>query len=167
MRIWIRNTAFFLANLRVCELRTGTPGKFCKFAICGLISTNLRICDFRTGTPKKCAYLRLRNEPKNLRIAICGLKKFACPPLLKTNTALVQCICEKNNTYDCEHFYWRIESLTSWLRSMSLLNFFSTCQRFTRSTWGRGTENGKLTKNTTTKFLQVFFKYYLRFPSVT
>ncbi len=27
MRIWIRNTAFFLANLRIYDLRTGTPRK--------------------------------------------------------------------------------------------------------------------------------------------
>jgi hypothetical protein len=36
--------------------------------ICGFIITNLRICDLRTGTPKKFANLLLRNEPKNLRI---------------------------------------------------------------------------------------------------
>ncbi len=43
------------------------------FAIYGLIIT-----DLRTGTPPKFSDLRLRNEPKNLRI--CGLtKKFACP----------------------------------------------------------------------------------------
>ncbi len=28
MRIWIRNTDFFLANLWVCDLRTGIPRKF-------------------------------------------------------------------------------------------------------------------------------------------
>jgi hypothetical protein len=28
MRIWIRNTAFFLANLRTCDLRPKTPRKF-------------------------------------------------------------------------------------------------------------------------------------------
>ncbi len=62
MRFWIRITAFFLANLRIYNLRTETPRKFAGFAICGLIITNLQICD-----------LRLRNEPKNLQI--CGLKK--------------------------------------------------------------------------------------------
>jgi hypothetical protein len=45
---------------------------------------NLRICDLRNGTPKNFADLRLRNEPKNFRI--CNLrtfkKKFVCPPLL-------------------------------------------------------------------------------------
>jgi len=43
MRIWIRNTAFALANLRICDLpinhykfadfRTGTPNKICGFVI--------------------------------------------------------------------------------------------------------------------------------------
>jgi hypothetical protein len=28
MWIWIGNTAFSLANLRICNLRTGTPQKF-------------------------------------------------------------------------------------------------------------------------------------------
>jgi hypothetical protein len=46
MLIWIRNTAFFLANMRICDLQTGTSKKF--------------------------ADLRLRNEPKNLRI--CDLR---------------------------------------------------------------------------------------------
>jgi hypothetical protein len=58
MRIWIRNTAFFLTNLR--------------FAICGLIIKKLRVWDLRIGTPQKFANLRLRNEPKNLRI--CDLR---------------------------------------------------------------------------------------------
>jgi hypothetical protein len=83
MRIWIRNTAFFLANLWI--------------AICGLEHKgNLWICDLRinhynfadllfadwVGIPQKFADLQLRNEPKNLRI--CDLqtsKTFACPPL--------------------------------------------------------------------------------------
>jgi hypothetical protein len=52
MRLWIRNTAFFLAILRICELRTGTPSKF----------ADLRINHYQF------ADLRLRNEPKNLRI---------------------------------------------------------------------------------------------------
>jgi hypothetical protein len=29
---------------------------------------NLRICDLRTGTPKKFAEFRKRNEPKNMAI---------------------------------------------------------------------------------------------------
>jgi hypothetical protein len=36
--------------------------------ICGLIITNLRICDLRTGITHKFEDLRLRNEPKNLRV---------------------------------------------------------------------------------------------------
>jgi hypothetical protein len=46
MRTWIRNTAFFLANVRIFDLRTDTL--------------------------QKSADLRLRNEPKNLRI--CDLR---------------------------------------------------------------------------------------------
>jgi hypothetical protein len=55
MRIWIRNTAFFLANLRIW---------------------------LRTGTPQKFADLRWRNQPIHLRI--CDLrsnKKIACAPV--------------------------------------------------------------------------------------
>jgi hypothetical protein len=56
--------AEFCRNLQFCDLQKN--------------HTNLRICDLRTGTPKKLADLRLRNEPKNLRI--CGpSKKFTCP----------------------------------------------------------------------------------------
>ncbi len=39
---------------------------------CGLIITNLRIYNLRTSTPQKFADLRLRKEPKNLRI--CDLR---------------------------------------------------------------------------------------------
>jgi hypothetical protein len=44
----------FCRNLRICNDR--------------IINIKLRICDLRTGIPKKFADLRLRNEPKNLRI---------------------------------------------------------------------------------------------------
>jgi hypothetical protein len=40
MRIWIRNTAFFLENLRICGLDR-------------LIIANLRICDLRFADKKK------------------------------------------------------------------------------------------------------------------
>jgi hypothetical protein len=73
------DTQLFLANLLICELRTGHTKE-----ICGLIITNLRIFNLRTGTPKKLTDSRLWNKPKKLWIAICGLtKKFACPPLSK------------------------------------------------------------------------------------
>ncbi len=67
MRIWIKNTAVFLVNLRICDLQVNHY-KFVKFAI----------CDMRTGTLQKFADLRLLNEPKNLRT---NKKKFACPLL--------------------------------------------------------------------------------------
>jgi hypothetical protein len=41
--------------------RFATPRKF---PICGLNITNLRICDLRTGTPENFADLQLRNKPK-------------------------------------------------------------------------------------------------------
>ncbi len=41
MWIWIRNTAFFLTNLRICEL--WDTKEICVFAIRGLIIANLRI----------------------------------------------------------------------------------------------------------------------------
>ncbi len=51
MRICIRNTAFkpfILLNLRFVDWDTQ---EIYGCAICGLIITNLRICDLRTGTP--------------------------------------------------------------------------------------------------------------------
>jgi hypothetical protein len=68
MLIWIRNTSFVLANLRISDLRMGHQA-------------NLRICNLLTGAPQKFEDFRLRNEPKNVRI--CDLrtdkKKFrAC-----------------------------------------------------------------------------------------
>jgi hypothetical protein len=47
------------ANLRFCDLRTGTPRKF----------ADLRFADLAS---QKSTNLRLRNEPKNLRI--CDLR---------------------------------------------------------------------------------------------
>jgi hypothetical protein len=71
MRIWIRNTASFLANLRICALRH---------------QGNFLICDLR-NIHYKFADLRLRNEPKNL--LICGLTaKFACSPLHRGKESL-------------------------------------------------------------------------------
>jgi hypothetical protein len=75
MRIWIGHTAFFLVNLRICDLRTGTQRNFTDLR---LIIKNLRIFHLRTGTPHKFADLRLGNEPKNLRTN----KNISCPPLL-------------------------------------------------------------------------------------
>jgi hypothetical protein len=64
MQIYVRNTAFFLSTLRFVDWDTH---EICGCAICGLIITNMRICDLRTGTPQKFADLHLRNEPKSLR----------------------------------------------------------------------------------------------------
>jgi hypothetical protein len=59
----IRNTAVFLANLRFADWDTK---EICGFVICALfVKKKLQICNFWTGTAKK--FLRLRNEPKNLR----------------------------------------------------------------------------------------------------
>ena len=77
MWIWIRNTAFFLANLQICDLQTGAARKFADYS--------LQICDLQTGSPQKFANVRLRNEPKTL--PICDFrtkKKFVFPPLLLT-----------------------------------------------------------------------------------
>jgi hypothetical protein len=65
MRFRFRNTDF--ANLRLCDLRTGTPL-------------------FPDLTPQKSANLLLRNELKNLRI--CDLwtnQKIGVPPFDKRN----------------------------------------------------------------------------------
>ncbi len=53
MGIWVRNIAFFLANLRICDLRTTTPKKLADLRLADLIVTSLRICDLRTSK-KKC-----------------------------------------------------------------------------------------------------------------
>jgi hypothetical protein len=63
----------------ICELQ---PNHFCgvktsaspQIHILRINHKNLQLCDLRTGTPKKIADLRLRNEPKNLRI--CDLWTF-------------------------------------------------------------------------------------------
>ncbi len=61
MRIWIRNTDFFLANLRIytnCGL--GHEGNLrIKFA-------DVRFADWHTS--EICGFCDMRNEPKNLRI---------------------------------------------------------------------------------------------------
>jgi hypothetical protein len=62
MWIWIRNTAFLLANLQICDLGKGTP----RFVICGVLITNVQICRFAEW--HTFADLRLRNKSKNLRI---------------------------------------------------------------------------------------------------
>jgi hypothetical protein len=61
-------TLLFPCNFAVLRFVEWDTKEICRFAICGFIITNLRICDLRTGTPKKFANLQLRNEPKNLRI---------------------------------------------------------------------------------------------------
>ncbi len=80
MWIWISNTAFFLANLRIYDLRIETQRIFvdlwfadyslqiCGFAICGLAHLrNLRIFDFGMG-------------PRICRFAICRETKIICVP---------------------------------------------------------------------------------------
>jgi hypothetical protein len=76
MRIWIRNTALFLAiicgvghqgNLWICDLRINHY----KFA-------NLRFVDH--NTPQKFADLRLRNELKKLRICDLRTNQKICMP---------------------------------------------------------------------------------------
>ncbi len=53
MWIWIRNTDFFLANLRICEL--GHQGNL---RICDLRINHYKFADLRIGTPQKFADLR-------------------------------------------------------------------------------------------------------------
>jgi hypothetical protein len=67
----------FLANLRISDLRTGTPSKFEDFRFANL---SYKLADLLTDTSQKFADLCFRNEPKNLRFVV-KLKKFACPPL--------------------------------------------------------------------------------------
>ncbi len=82
MWIWIKNTAFLFANLRMCNFWTGTPKKFadlrfadqslqiCGFAIQGLAHIrSLRICD--------CGI-----NPRVFGFAMCRpITKFSCPSL--------------------------------------------------------------------------------------
>jgi hypothetical protein len=89
MRIWIRNTVFFLANLWICSLRTGTPKKFAdmRFAdnslqICGFaICPPLLICVVfsRPGpevgaVPEVCRKPKRRGEPQHATRGI----RFRC-----------------------------------------------------------------------------------------
>jgi hypothetical protein len=61
MRIWISNTAFFLANLRIAICRLGHPGNFwsCDLQINRYKLADLQVADWLN--------LILRDEPKNLR----------------------------------------------------------------------------------------------------
>jgi hypothetical protein len=79
MRIWIRNTVFFLANLP-----TLTPREISGFAICRLIITNLLFADWPTS---KFADLRLRIDPKNLRTD----KKICVPTFVGFKPPCPQC----------------------------------------------------------------------------
>jgi hypothetical protein len=49
MRIWIRNTAFSLANFRIFELRIGTPRRFADFRIKLYKFADLRLSDWHTS----------------------------------------------------------------------------------------------------------------------
>ncbi len=65
-----------LADLRCADWDTKD---IWRFAICGLIITNLRICDLRTGTPQKFAIAEWaqefdnRTNQKNLRGHLCTI----------------------------------------------------------------------------------------------
>jgi len=85
MRLWIRNTAYFLENFRICDLGLRHQGKL---RICDLQINNNK---FAMSTSKKFADFRLQNEPKNLRI--CDLR---------TN---------ENNVRECPTF---VLSLSAW-----------------------------------------------------
>ncbi len=95
MRTQIRNTAFFLSDLRIalfadwdtqeicgfeicgfeiCEF------EICGFEICGLIISHLWISNLRTGRPQKFADFRLENKPKNFRICDLWTNKKICVP---------------------------------------------------------------------------------------
>ncbi len=87
---WDQIHCIFLAKLKFADW--DTKERICGFATCRVIITNLRICDLRTGTPQKFAYLRLRNEPKNLlvctQLALYGVWS-SCLPKLCTATILL------------------------------------------------------------------------------
>jgi hypothetical protein len=74
MRIWVRNTAIFLENLRICDLGTGTLNnlRVCNVQINHYKFVDLRFADWHT--------LALQIEPKNL--GICGLTQKICVPTL-------------------------------------------------------------------------------------
>jgi hypothetical protein len=77
MSIWIGNTAFSLANLRICDLRINHY-KFCGFAICRLTHLrNLRICD--------CGMSPRIFEVTICGVAICGLTKKIGVPTFDNN----------------------------------------------------------------------------------
>jgi hypothetical protein len=70
MRIWSRNTEFFLANLRMCDLRTGIQRKSVDLWI---NHYNLRTCDCRMS-PRICGFL------------ICGVTKKVFVPTFSSHT---------------------------------------------------------------------------------
>ncbi len=63
----------FADSIIFCGLKTSANPQIHNFLL-----TNLRICDSRTGSPQIFEDLPLRNKPKNLWIAICGLTKNIC-----------------------------------------------------------------------------------------
>ncbi len=71
MQIWLRNTAFFFANFRICDLWTGTRRKFAdlQFAVNHYKFVDLQFADWHTSEICKFA---MRNGTKNLRV--CDLK---------------------------------------------------------------------------------------------
>jgi hypothetical protein len=88
LRIWIRNTAFFKAKLRICDLRTGTARKLgdSRFA-----EYSLRICDLQLPLLRN---MRCCDCGMSQRIAICELTKKNCVPTF--NGYKVPCTNGKN-----------------------------------------------------------------------
>ncbi len=82
IRIWIRNTAFFLANLQICGL-----GHKENVRTCGLIITNLRICGF-----EHLRNLRIWNcgmIPRICVLVICGLTNKICVATFEIASVLI------------------------------------------------------------------------------
>jgi hypothetical protein len=78
-KIKILNQTTFWTVLQLCSCAVVQYFvEICVFAILRIHYENLRICDLRTGTPKKFADLQSRNEPKNLRI--CRFFEKVCLP---------------------------------------------------------------------------------------
>jgi hypothetical protein len=92
MRTWIRNTASFLANLRIYDMRTGTKKKICGFAI---PQYSFLICGFAI-----CGLARLRNlricdcgmRPRIYGFSFCGLTKNCVPTFVLRSNSCLPCL---------------------------------------------------------------------------
>jgi hypothetical protein len=90
-----QSCAIFCGHLRICDLLINHK--------------NLRMCDLRTGTPKRCADLRKRNEPKNLRICDMQISKSLSPPL-NIICSINECI-NAVQSYNNRNDYWPVSSV--------------------------------------------------------